>query len=199
VASAATLSGIVSGAFDLVKEGAAELTLSGANTFSGTTGVNGGTLTLSGGNALANSMAVTVNAGGLLKLASTEEIATLSGAGAANLQGNVLTVGGGANTTFSGVLSGVGGALVKNGSGVFTLSGANTFDGGVTLNAGAIQAGFRDGPYAGQPALAEWHPGPGRRDQRWRADLEWEREPDGRHDIDGGKRRDAERDCVWCV
>ena len=140
VASAATLGGIVSGAFDLVKDGAADLTLAGANTFSGTTTVNGGTLTLAGGNALANSMAVTVNASGLLKLANSEEIATLAGAGAANLQANVLTVSGGTDTTFSGVLSGAGGALVKNGSGVFTLTGANTFDGGLTLNAGAIQA-----------------------------------------------------------
>ena len=57
VASAATISGIVSGANSFTKEGAAELTLSGTNTFAGPTAVNTGTLTLSGGNALADSMA----------------------------------------------------------------------------------------------------------------------------------------------
>jgi autotransporter-associated beta strand protein len=141
VASAATLGGIVSGAFDLVKEGAAELTFAGVNTFSGTTTINGGTLTLAGGNALVNSMAVTVNASGLLKLVNSEEIAMLAGTGAANLQGNVLTVSGDTDTTFSGIFSGAGGALVKNGSAVFTLGGTNSFGGGVTLNAGAIQVG----------------------------------------------------------
>jgi fibronectin-binding autotransporter adhesin len=84
VASGVTLSGIVSGAYDLTKAGAAELTLSGVNTFSGATVVDAGTLTLNGGSALANSMAVTVNASGTLKLASSEEIATLAGAGAVN-------------------------------------------------------------------------------------------------------------------
>jgi autotransporter-associated beta strand protein len=140
VASAATLSGVVSGAYSLTKAGSDELNLSGVNTFSGPTNVDAGVLTLSGGSALINSMAVTVNAGGTLKLASSEEIASLAGAGAVNLQGNVLSVSGAADTTFSGVMSGAG-SLVKTGAAVFTLSGANTFSGGVTLSDGAIQAG----------------------------------------------------------
>ena len=82
-----TMSGVVSGAFDLTKAGGAELTLSGVNTFSGATVVDAGTLTLSGGSALVNSMAVTVNASGTLKLASSEEIATLAGAGSVTCRG----------------------------------------------------------------------------------------------------------------
>jgi autotransporter-associated beta strand protein len=117
-----------------------ELTLSGVNTFSGTTIVDAGILTLSGGSALINSMAVTVGASGTLNLASSEEIASLAGAGAVNLQGNVMSVSGAVDTTFSGVMSGAG-SLVKTGAAVFTLSGANTFSGGVTLSDGAIQAG----------------------------------------------------------
>jgi len=116
------------------------LTLSGVNTFSGPTSVDGGMLTLSGGSALINSMAVTVGSSGSLKLASSEEIATLAGAGAVLLQGNTLTVGGTAATTYSGVMSGAG-MLVKNGASVFTVTGANTFSGGVNLSAGAIEAG----------------------------------------------------------
>jgi autotransporter-associated beta strand protein len=99
VASAATLSGIVSGTYNLVKDGSAELTLSGVNTFGGTTAVDGGMLTLVGGSALANSMAVTVGSGGSLRLATSEEIGTLAGAGAVLLEGNTLTLGGSAATT----------------------------------------------------------------------------------------------------
>jgi autotransporter-associated beta strand protein len=117
-----------------------ELTLSGVNTFSGPTNVDAGILTLSGGSALINSMAVTVSSGGTLKLASSEEIASLAGAGAVNLQGNVLNVSGGVDTTYSGLMSGAG-SLVKTGSAVFTMTVSNTFSGGVTLNEGAIQAG----------------------------------------------------------
>src|SRR5207247_1602599 len=40
--------------------------------------------------------------------------------------------------TLSGIYSGTGGAITKSGSGVLTLSGANTFDSGVTLSAGQL-------------------------------------------------------------
>ncbi|MFO0005186.1 MAG: autotransporter-associated beta strand repeat-containing protein, partial [bacterium] len=59
MASAATLGGNLGGAFDLTTGGAAELTLSGVNSFSGITTVNGGILTLAGGAALADTMGVT--------------------------------------------------------------------------------------------------------------------------------------------
>jgi autotransporter-associated beta strand protein len=140
VASAVTLSGVMSGSYGLTKAGTEELTLSGVNTFSGPTNVEAGVLRLSGGNALINSMAVIVSAGGTLKLASNEEIASIAGFGAVNLQGNTLSVSGGVDATFSGMLSGAG-ALVKTGAAVFTMSGANTFGGGVVLSDGAIQAG----------------------------------------------------------
>lgn len=50
----------------------------------------------------------------------------------------------GSTVTLSGVLSGVdggAGALTKDGAGTLILSGANTFSGGVTVNAGTLQAG----------------------------------------------------------
>jgi autotransporter-associated beta strand protein len=86
-------------------------------------------------------MAVTVNASGTLKLASAEEIATLAGAGAVNLQGNALTVSGSGDSVYSGVMSGTGGSLVKSGSGVLTLSGVNTFTGGASVSAGTVLVG----------------------------------------------------------
>jgi len=49
-----------------------------------------------------------------------------------------LSVGGNnASTTYAGVMSG-GGSLVKAGSGTLTLTGANTYSGGTTVNGGAL-------------------------------------------------------------
>ena len=44
------------------------------------------------------------------------------------------------STTYSGELSGVGSELVKIGTGTLTLSGANTYDAGTTINEGALIA-----------------------------------------------------------
>jgi autotransporter-associated beta strand protein len=53
------------------------------------------------------------------------------------LQGNTLTVGGTAATTYSGVMS-KDGSLIKVGSGTLTLSGANTYTGGTIVSNGTL-------------------------------------------------------------
>jgi len=51
-----------------------------------------------------------------------------------------LSVGGNnASTTYSGVLSGTNGALIKTGSGTFTLAGTNTYTGNTTVNGGTLE------------------------------------------------------------
>ena len=49
-----------------------------------------------------------------------------------------LTVGNSALTTFDGIISGAGGALVKQGTGTLTLTGSSTYSGTTTVNAGSL-------------------------------------------------------------
>ncbi|HEU4684448.1 MAG TPA: filamentous hemagglutinin N-terminal domain-containing protein, partial [Nitrospira sp.] len=67
-AGAMTISGAVSGTGGLSKAGAGTLTLSGANTYTGPTNINAGTLQLGAANRIADTNAVTVNAGATFDL-----------------------------------------------------------------------------------------------------------------------------------
>ena len=122
----------------LTKEGTGTLTLSGANTYTGTTTINAGTLTLSGGNSIVNTGAVSVSSGAVLNLSSSETIGSIAGAGNVTLGSNTLTTGGdNTSTTFSGDISGTGG-FTKAGSGTLTLNSSNSYTGATTINAGTI-------------------------------------------------------------
>ena len=94
------------------------------------------------------------NAGGEVKIADLTtggtSFGSIAGAGTFNLGSNQLTVGSNnASTTVSGVIEdhfpggggGDGGSLVKVGAGTLTLSGANTYTGGTTINGGTLQLG----------------------------------------------------------
>lgn len=118
------------------------IALSGNNSYTGTTTLNAGTLTLSGGNAIPNTSALTAASGSSFQLSASETIGSLAGAGSGALQGNVLTAGeDNSSTSYSGVLNGTGGSLVKAGTGTLTLTGSSSFTGGSTLSAGTIIAG----------------------------------------------------------
>ena len=121
-------------ASSVMKAGSGTATLSGANTYTGTTTVYAGTLSLNNENALQNStldtgtsgsQQVTFGAGG------NYNIGGLKGADDLVLSGgkNIFVGSNNSDTTFSGVLnvvSGGGGTLTKVGDGTLTLSGANT-------------------------------------------------------------------------
>uniref|UniRef100_UPI001F457968 Ig-like domain-containing protein n=1 Tax=Pseudomonas tohonis TaxID=2725477 RepID=UPI001F457968 len=133
----ATISSVIAGSGALTKAGAGNLTLSGSgNTFSGATTISAGTLTVSGGDALASNTSVSVAAGATLALAGNEALGNLSGAGSVTLGSFNLTSNQTADTTFSGGISGTGGVTFNQaGAATYstTLSGTNTYSGSTIL------------------------------------------------------------------
>jgi autotransporter-associated beta strand protein len=98
-----------------------------------------------GSNILPTSTPVTLSNGATLDMSSvTQTIGSLSstdGLGSKVLLGNgTLTVGDSTSTTFDGAISGVGGSLIKQGTGMLVLSGSDTYTGGTTINAGTLVA-----------------------------------------------------------
>jgi len=103
--------------------------------------VTSGTLQSNNATALGTLAAVNVSAGATFSAGASQTVGSLAGAGAANLGGNTLTVGNNSNnlsSTFSGVIS--NGALTKDGSGTFTVSGtSNTYAGPTTVSNGVLE------------------------------------------------------------
>lgn len=140
-----TFSGVISGTAGLVKNGTGTLTLSGANTYTGTTTINNGTVTLGAGNVLADSSNITINSNGNLALSGSfsDTIGNLSGSGNMILNSGTLIVGNGnGSSTFSGPLLGTSfSSFRKTGTGVLTLSGnSSSHSGNIQVLAGTLSA-----------------------------------------------------------
>lgn len=136
-----TLSGAISGTGAFAKRGAGTLTLAGENTYSGVTGIIGGTLALSGSGSLSDQTGLNVSSGAAFNISAANgdrEVGSLAGAGGILLGGRTLTTGGNnLNTTFSGTVSGSGG-LTKVGSGTQILAGINSYTGPTRFNDGIM-------------------------------------------------------------
>ena len=146
-----TLSGALSGGGALTTSrtaaGTGTLTLNAAATYTGDTNVGGNTTLALG---TSGSLAAT----GTVNLLAANSAFDISGAGAGrtigalvgasssqvHLGAHALTLGNGTNTTFLGAIDGTGG-IVKQGTGVFTLGGVNTYTGGTTINDGTLAIG----------------------------------------------------------
>jgi len=103
------------GAGSLSKIGAGTLTLTGANTYTGGTAIDAGTLQIGTGGTTGSIVGNVANSGALVFDRSND-------------------------LTFGGVVSG-GGSLTLSGSGSLTLSKANTYTGGTAIDAGTLQVG----------------------------------------------------------
>jgi fibronectin-binding autotransporter adhesin len=130
--------GAISGSGAVQQNGPGTTTLTAVNTFAGPTTISAGTLALSGTGSIANSSGVTAN--GTFDISGTTagaSIKTLSGAGIVTLGSRTLTLTN-ASGTFGGAIGGNGG-LVKQGAGLFTLSGTNTYLGATTVAGGEFR------------------------------------------------------------
>ena len=164
-----TLSGAISGAAGLTKVGAGTLYFSGslANTYSGDTRANEGTLVLAKtgvdrsiagdlfigdgtGGALSDvvrivgfaqiniNSAVTIASSGLFDLNDISEgVGSISGSGRVDLGAGTLGVNGGVSTTYTGLIVGTGG-ISKSGLGTLTLTANNTYSGQTQVSDGTL-------------------------------------------------------------
>jgi fibronectin-binding autotransporter adhesin len=143
-----TFAGRITGLGGFTKNGTGTLVLSGSNTFSGGTTINAGNLTVTGGFALSDSAPLTLanTSGAILHIAASETVGSLSGGGSSGgnisiAASRVLTVNQTASGTFDGRITGSSAVLIKEGAGTLTLSRANSYTGGTTINAGNLTLG----------------------------------------------------------
>lgn len=134
-ATTLTMSGVLSGARNLELNGPGALVLSGVNTYSGTTTVSNGSLTLSGARTAAMG---TVTVGNLPSTTGTLNISN------GTITTGVFTVGSGTNPLTAGVVNHTGGTLTMSGNqlllgngGTGLLPGSNS-TGTYNLNGGTL-------------------------------------------------------------
>ena len=131
----------------LIETGAGLLYLTASNNYTGGTFINGGTLQAGNVNALQSTVVTENVSSGSLTFApgiGTFNLGGLSGSGniaLADVTGGSLTLNVGGNsgtlTTYSGVLSGIGG--LNNSGGVLTLTNSNSnYTGPTTITGGAL-------------------------------------------------------------
>ncbi|NDC63313.1 MAG: hypothetical protein EBZ59_04840 [Planctomycetia bacterium] len=139
---AGTVSAGLAGAAGLSKTGAGTVTLSGSNTYTGTTSVTAGTLAITNANALGNSAGLITVGGGVLDLGS--QVVTRTGtvqlAGGTiqtgTITNNTVTYDIQAGTASAGLAGSAG--LTKTGTGLATLSGSSTYLGPTTVSGGTL-------------------------------------------------------------
>gem|GEM_PF-1040287 len=150
----AIVNSTLAGAGGVTKAGNGTLILGGTNTYAGATNVNQGVLSFSASTNLGNAAATNTIALGGGSLQWTGAAATSLGTTrtvAVSAISSIDTVGTGA-LTINGVVSGSA-ALEKKGTGTLILSGANSYTGTISLNAGTLQFGADNNLGAAAAAL----------------------------------------------
>jgi autotransporter-associated beta strand protein len=148
-----TFASAVGGTGGLTKQGAGTLTLTAANSYSGTTTISAGVLQIAAGGAVGPG--AVVNDGQLV----LDNSGAMTLAGAISGTGEMVLNGSG-STTLAGAISGTG-ALVLNGSATTILTADNSWSGVTTINHGTLQVGnggtsgtLGSGPVANSGTLA---------------------------------------------
>jgi len=137
----------ITGATGLIKAGTGKLIIQNENTYTGTTNIYGGTLALSGSGTLGNGAALILSGGQLDLGVGTATVGAVNVIAAA-LSGDTISNGSltgtsyaasnaSGNAVISAALLGSAG-FTKTGGGTVTLSGANTYTGKTSINAGVL-------------------------------------------------------------
>jgi autotransporter-associated beta strand protein len=145
-----TIDGVIQGGGALTKAGAAILTLSGNNQFTGNVTIAAGTLVLNNAGALnattLNTVTLSAAAGVLDVNGFSVSVSGLSGVASSNVLNNggsaaTLSVNNIGNFTEAGIVGDGTNvlALAKYGSGTLTLSGVNAYSGGTTIGGGTLR------------------------------------------------------------
>ncbi|MDT7642812.1 MAG: fibronectin-binding autotransporter adhesin, partial [Pseudonocardiales bacterium] len=136
-----TYGGIVAGASTLTKAGTGTLVLSGVNTYTGSTFLNGGVVSVTADSALGTppgiatagqltfSSASTLLVGGSFTLNANRGIALTGGA--------TFSINPGVTLSYGGIAAGAS-TLTKAGTGTLTLTGVNTYAGATTISSGVL-------------------------------------------------------------
>ncbi|MFZ4288163.1 autotransporter-associated beta strand repeat-containing protein [Variovorax sp. HJSM1_2] len=132
-----TMNGAISGVGKLTKTDTGTLVLSGANTYSGGTSVNGGRVKVSSDSNLgAAAGALSIDGGTLETTASMSSVRAVT----LNTGGATLDVANGTTLALTNTVDGTG-ALTKTSAGTLVLSGANSYSGGTVINGGKLSIG----------------------------------------------------------
>ena len=136
-----TFDGLIEGTGSLAKLGTGTFTLTGENTFSGTTNIDAGSIILDHADALGDST-VSINVADGLDVTTNSINATigaLAGSGDLNIGSQNLSIGSNNDDTiYSGALTGSsGGSVDKRGTGTLTLTGTGSGFGHLTARNGA--------------------------------------------------------------
>ena len=133
------LMGAVSGAGSLTKSGEGTLVLDQVNSWTGGLILKAGTLQLARFGALPNGNDVIVHGGKLDLNGYNTTLSSLIGyGGEIGLASGQLTLDQSTDSVIASTITGIGGSLVKNGSGTLLLTGSNTYSGGTTVSGGTL-------------------------------------------------------------
>ncbi|WP_299640888.1 autotransporter outer membrane beta-barrel domain-containing protein [Devosia sp.] len=133
-----TVANAILGSGSIVKTGTAVITLTGGNTYTGTTTVNSGQLRAASANALGATTGALIVNGGTLDIDVAQSKGSLSGTGGNISLDAALTVTQSLDQTYAGSFSGAQG-FIKSGAATLALSGdSSSYAGAVSVLAGRL-------------------------------------------------------------